>query len=234
MTLPPRLPPLRGLLKLGEWLNQLRDLVAANTLQPGLNYKLTRTAQGTTLQIAPSAAGGASVRRFLIQQVLTDSLRCHELNGATPVPVDVYVAKPWQFMDQAYTTPFPALPGPEGPNGWTVGALADVTSGDGERQSRPIFHAPPSGTIGTHTTVQFISPRYHSSGNTLGSIIVAASCRTGLTQLIGAGPVLQPLDWIDLNVDGRRWEAPLNLFEACVSGSPYITSIRAPTPTQTP
>lgn len=54
-SLPPRIPPVGPLRALYNWLNQLRDCVAANMPKGSANVRVTRSSRGTTISANPGA-----------------------------------------------------------------------------------------------------------------------------------------------------------------------------------
>lgn len=178
--------------------NRIIDELNAVTVRAGLGYKVKRTALGTVLEIARGAASEAgNIQRFKIMSIADNWLVCRKVDedDAETSSTDYKVMRPIMLRkDKAL------------PSGASAGSLAYPAD-----QERTFTITTTVAPIRTVTVKQVMTPKYVAN-----DFIYGADGILGGTVDDGTG---EHVEWIDLNIDARKWDMALKLVAVCVTGN---------------
>lgn len=210
MVKPAILPESGPFKKYAVAINRLNDAMDALRIQPGLGYSVRRSAHGQVLNIATQKmeaqeVGGLQIKRFRVTEVRARYLICED--DETTAPGDpnnpkVNVAKPW------YLRMYPGFPVREYPELGELTASTYLFQGVPDYNYRKLY----IGAISSNNKrfIQRVFPVYETNvlnGNT--KILAIESYAAEQTES------LLDVNWMDLNVDARRWEVPMKMSSAC-------------------
>jgi len=195
MSLPRYLPGRSGL---EVWLSNLRAYAISSRPKDSPDIRWHNSPDGMTPTIIKGGGGeGGNVQRFKVASIADNWIVCRKVDstGTESSTTDYKVMRPIMLRSDK------ALP-----TGANVGSLANTTNQD------RTFTITTTGTpIKTVTVAQSVSPKYVA-----GDFIYGANEIEGGTVDDGSG---SQVEWIDLNIDARRWEMDLKLVAVCISGS---------------
>lgn len=184
-------------------INECIDAITALRIADGPGYRVKRTARGTVLGIdrdtdVETVAGG-DVQRFKITSIASTWLVCRKVDsaGAETSSTDYKVMRP-EFLRTN--------------KGMLSGNTSTPSLTSAQSRTYDITRNNPTG-VGTtnYTITEILWPNY-----TAGNFIFGINPIIGGTVDDGAGG---QVDWIDLNIDARRWQLELQPTEVCVSGA---------------
>ena len=191
--------PLIGKSRMEVWLMKLRDAIEASQVCDSPDIRWHRSPRGSTAQIIklPSAAGGSEVQRFKIKSISDNWLVCRKVDedDVETSSTDFKVMRPIMLRkDKAL------------PSGASAGSLAYPAD-----QERTFTITTTVAPIKTVTVRQVMTPKYVAN-----EFIYGADGILGGTVDDGAGA---QVEWIDLNIDARKWDMALKLVAVCVTGN---------------
>lgn len=198
-------------------INQLQEQVKSMRIASGRGYMVGHTALGQKLTLKNYSdlreINDLQIVRCQVLEVYGFWIRCRRLNSdlsdftggyifaqrpETLAPNDTS-SVPWMIEDS------------------TLHGRPSYESYSGERTARVLTFQHSGETFRVY---QWITPEYVVSDTPgLGSIIYCAKGVRGLLQLTTNYDGQEyNVDWLDLNVDGRRWTTGMQYVEVCVSG----------------
>jgi hypothetical protein len=165
------------------WLNRLKRAIKKRTLLSGLGYKVKYSESGTVLEILPGSGGRPSpispIKRFRLIALRGDYSLCRTWDGINLGSDYVFVARPPKLRRSISAE--------------TIGGnvISYTYSGPTSRIA----------AFSTFSENQIVIP-WH-----LGLDEIYAAKPDGGTGVVTVAPetVDEPVEWIDLNVDGRAW-----------------------------